>query len=67
MNRTELTVDYDSEMTPICATCTRCGERMPAPPVNLHGSADIIGWFGGKYIEHRQKHSQDDRRLFPRD
>jgi len=68
MNRTELNVEYDSEMRPISATCTRCGEKMPQPPTDLQNSADIIVWLSEKYAEHRKlKHSQDDRRRVPRD
>jgi len=68
MSRTELNVEYDSEMRPISATCTRCGGKMPQPPANLQNSADIIVWLSEKYIEHRKlKHSQDERRRIPRD
>jgi hypothetical protein len=68
MIRTELKIDYDDEMRPISATCTGCGEKMPKPPADLQDSADIVVWSSEKYIEHRKlKHSEDDRRRFPRD
>jgi hypothetical protein len=68
MNRTELNVEYDSEMRPISATCTRCREKMPTPPADLIDPADIIVWLSEKYVEHRKlKHAQDDGRRVPRD
>jgi hypothetical protein len=67
-SRTELNVEYDSEMRPVSATCTGCGEKMPQPPANLQKAADIIGWLSEKYVEHRKlKRSQDDRGQVPRD
>ena len=71
MDRTELKIEYDSEMKPVSASCTACGEQMPLPPAKtfyLNDSADTIVWFSEVYIEHRKrKHSQDDRRRMPRD
>jgi hypothetical protein len=68
MSRTELKFEYDDDAKPICATCTACGEKMPKPPAELQNTADIIMWSSEKYIAHRKlKHSQDDRRRFPRD
>ena len=66
--KSELKFTYDEDMHPIGAACTACGEQMPKPDPALKDSADIIGWFSGKYIEHRQhKHSEEDRRRVPRD
>jgi len=65
---TELKIDYNSEMKPVSASCTGCGEKMPLPPSDLRDSAEIIMWLSMAYLEHRKlKHSQGERRRVPRD
>lgn len=67
-SRTELHLEYDSEMMPVSASCGACGEKMPASPTDLRDSAEVIKWLSMAYLEHRtRQHSQDDRRRNPRD
>lgn len=51
---TELVFTYDECMVPRWAQCSRCGERMPLPPLNLIDPADIILWYSGQFLEHKK-------------
>ena len=58
---TELVFTYDENMKPLWAQCSRCGEHMPLPPLNLEDTADIFLWFSGQFLEHKKRKHPPDK------
>jgi len=57
-HKPELAISYDSNMRPVSSTCTGCGEVLPAPPLELTDSADIILWLSFQFLAHKaMRHS----------
>ena len=52
----ELTFTYDAQMHPVSATCSICGEHMPAPPPELLDTYDLVLWYSVQFIAHKSKH-----------
>jgi hypothetical protein len=60
--RTELAIVYNSDMFPVSASCTHCGEEMPKPDACLEFPADIVLWFSLQFLEHKRlKHPNSHR------
>jgi hypothetical protein len=64
-NRSELVFEYDATSFVTSAHCSICGEKMPAPDVNLRQSADRVMRFAQQFLEHKnQRHASDAGRRF---
>ena len=51
----ELAIVYDASKLPMSATCTHCGQQMPAPDYSLDSPPDAILWYSVKFLEHRKR------------